>query len=176
MIYIKSKDLILRTILPKDLDFLYQVENDSNYFHLSDSYGPYTVTELKTYIVQTKASLSMAKQYRFVICLLDDTAIGFVDLFNYNEAKQDLGLGIIIYEKKYRKKGFAKKAIQLLKEYCFEHLAIKTIKASVLDDNKNSLLLFTQLGFKKMQTSIKWNSYLQEHRTLVHFTLNKNNN
>jgi diamine N-acetyltransferase len=173
MIYIKSKDLILRTILPEDLDFLYQVENDSNYFHLSDSYGPYTIAELKAYIVQAKTPLPKAKQYRFVICLLDDTAIGFVDLFHYNKEKQDLSLGIIIYEKQYRNKGFAKKTIQLLQVYCFERLAINAIKASVLDDNKNSLLLFTQLGFKKVQTSIKWNPYLQEHKILVHFTLNK---
>jgi len=173
MVYIKSTNLVLRTILSKDIDFLYAVENDNTYYHLSDSYGPYTREDLMLYITKASVPLKIAKQYRFVICLPDDTPIGFVDLFNYNEEKQDLGLGIIIYNKKQRNKGFAKKAIQLLKEYCFERLAINTIKASVLDDNKNSLLLFTQLGFKKRSTGIRWNSYLQEHKTLVYFTLNK---
>jgi len=173
MIYIKSNDLVLRTILPKDIDFLYAVENDSAYYHLSDSYGPYTREDLVAYITKANVPLKTAKQYRFVICLPDDAAIGFVDLFNYSEDKQGLGLGIIIYNKVHRNRGYAKKAIQLIQEYCFERLAINTIKASVLDDNKNSLLLFAQLGFKKGNTGIRWNSYLQEHKTLVYFTLNK---
>ena len=175
MIYIKNKQLVLRTITLEDLDFLAKVENDATYFHLSASYGPYSREELIAYIKTADIPIEVAKQYRFVICLPDESPIGFVDLFAYDDVEKTLGIGIIIYEEEYRNKGFAQGAISLLLDYCFDCLQIKCVNASVLADNKNSLLLFTRLGFQKTGTSSQWNPYLKQNKDMVYFVFDKLN-
>lgn len=175
MIYIKSKQLILRSIQLKDLDFLFEVENDTNYFHLSDSFGPYTHEQLANYIQSASTSIAQAKQYRFVIATVDDMPIGFLDLYDYDAVNKTVGLGIIIYNKSFRNKGFAKKAITLVTDYCFYKLALKYIEVAVLATNENSLLLFKSLGFIKYNEKAVWNTYLKTNKLMQYFKLIKNN-
>ncbi len=167
MIYIKNKNLTLRSIATEDIDFLFQVENDSKYFHLSDSYGPYTKQELLGYIEQAKLSLAVSKQYRLVICTPKDMPIGFLDLYGYNKTDQSVGLGIIIYDKQFRRQGYAKNAIDLLQQWVFNTGMIQTLFADVLATNQNSLLLFQSLGFKQYKTIPKWNPYLKEFKQMI---------
>ena len=174
MIYIQHKRLTLRSIEKQDIDFLFQVENDLKYFHLSDSYGPYTKEELLNYIHQAKAPLTKAKQYRLVICLPSNEPIGFLDLYAYNENEKSIGLGIIIYDKNYRNKGFAKTAITLINQWCFNTGMIQAIFADVLATNQNSLLLFRALGFKQYKIIDKWNPYLKVFKQMICLKLESN--
>ncbi len=175
MIYIKSKQLILRTIQLKDLDFLFEVENDADYFYLSDSFGPYTRLQLENYIQNASTSIYKAKQYRFVITTITENPIGFLDLYGYDANAKTVGLGIIIYDKKFRNKGLAKQAIKLIIDYCFYELGLKHIEVAVLATNENSLLLFTSLGFAKYDEKMVWNRYLKEYKLMHYFNLSKNN-
>lgn len=171
MIFIKSKKLTLRSLEQFDLDFLYQVENDSSYFHLNDGATGYSRKDLENYISNAKTPLTDIGQYRLVICLADNTTVGFVDLFDYMDNM--VSLGIIIHPKKYRNKELAKQAIQLINEYCFYKLNIKTIKVSILETNQNSLLLFESLHFIKKTEKLEWNSYLKKNILTKHLVLVK---
>ena len=70
----------------------------------------FTDQEFLDYIRNAKTDIKTAKQYRFVIDL-SDKPIGFIDLFDYDIISA--GVGIIII-KKFRNKGFAKEALNLI--------------------------------------------------------------
>ena len=107
---LKGRNIVLRPLQNTDLDFLFEIENNIENWQFGSEKKKYNKQELLDYITNAKTDISLAKQYRFVIDL-NSTPIGFIDLFNYTN--DSAGMGVIITEK-YRKKGFAREALNLL--------------------------------------------------------------
>ena len=141
---LKGKNIVLRPLQNSDLDFLFEVENNTKNWQFGSEKKEYNKQELLDYIANAKTDITVAKQYRFVIDL-NSTPIGFIDLFNYTN--DSAGMGVIITEK-YRKKGFAKEALNLLTDYAFIILDINQLHATVTKDNLASIKLFTSCGFE----------------------------
>ena len=141
---LKGKNLVLRPLQNTDLDFLFEIENNIENWQFGSEKKKYNKQELLDYITNAKTDISLAKQYRFVIDL-NSTPIGFIDLFNYTN--DSAGMGVIITEK-YRKKGFAREALNLLTDYAFIILDINQLHATVTKDNLESIKLFTSCGFE----------------------------
>ena len=141
---LKGRNIVLRPLQKTDLDFLFEIENNIENWQFGSEKKKYNKQELLDYITNAKTDISLAKQYRFVIDL-NSTPIGFIDLFNYTN--DSAGMGVIITEK-YRKKGFAKEALNLLADYAFVILDINQLYCSITKDNLRSIKLFTSCGFE----------------------------
>ena len=141
---LKGKNIVLRPLQNSDLDFLFDIENNTGNWQFGSEQKQYNKQELLDYIANAKTDIKVAKQYRFVIDL-NSTPIGFIDLFDYTT--DSAGVGVII-TKSYRNKGFAKEALNLLTDYAFVILDIAQLYATVTKDNLRSIKLFTSCGFE----------------------------
>lgn len=149
-----GKKVYLRIPEPNDLAFIYTLENNPNNWLVSHTLVPYSKETLKAYI-DSSHDIYSTKQVRFVICDLEDTPIGTIDLFDYNPQHQRVGIGVII-EPNYRKAGAASEALKLVIDYCFNTLILKNIYCNILDTNTNSKKLFLNHGFELIGIKKSW--------------------
>jgi diamine N-acetyltransferase len=154
MITLKYKDIVLRALEPSDLDFLYTLENDESVWEISNTNAPYSRHILKKYIENSHQDIYEAKQLRLAITLaVDGRCVGFVDLFDFDPKHKRVGLGILIFNKKDRRKGYAFDAIKAICNYGFTYLNLRQVYANITEDNIGSIALFTKIGF--LQTALK---------------------
>ena len=89
-----------------------------------------------------------------------------VDLFDFDPTNRRAGMGIILLPK-FRGTGYARKAVQLMVDYCFVHLKLSQLYAEVPDQNEESSKLFKASGFVKTGTKLQWlsngNSFTDVH-------------
>ena len=141
---LKGENITLRPLYLSDLNFLFEVENNTDNWRYGAENKVYTKEELTNYIANAKQDIATAGQFRFVIDL-ENTPIGFIDLFDYTA--NSAGVGVII-AKNYRRRGFAKEAMQLLSIYSFKTLNLKKLDCNIQKDNLASIKLFTSCGFE----------------------------
>ena len=140
---LKGKRVVLRSLERRDLDFICHIENNKKNWIFGSEEKHFTKKELESYIGNAKMNIEVAKQYRFVIDI-NTTPIGFIDLYNYTN--QSVSTGIII-EEKYRRKGYAKEAMQILEDYVFSTLNIGCITCVVNKNNYASKTFFINCDF-----------------------------
>lgn len=147
----------LRPLEHKDLDVLYQWENDPSVWEYSNTLTPYSVHALKTFIDNAvSADIYTLKQLRLVIESPNGVKVGFIDLFDFDPFNLKVGVGILIAEKEERGRGYAKEALELLCSYVKDHLGMIQIYCNITADNSASIHLFENLGFQKMGLKKNW--------------------
>jgi len=146
---LKEKEISLRTLESKDLDFLLNLENDRTLWKVSGTTRSFSEKEISNYISHAKQDIAISEQFRFVIDM-DGIAVGCIDLYEYNWVKQKAGVGIVML-KKYRRKGFAKQALELLIDYAWNKLQLKQLHTGIFSDNQSSVFLFQSVGFQKLR-------------------------
>ena len=151
-----GRQIVLRTLLIKDLDLLYEIENDTELWKYGSEKRKYNRDELLNYIKNSDINIDVAKQYRFAV-ELHQHAIGFIDLFDYNGLRA--GVGLIIH-KDFRAKGYGKEALSLLIEHAFSTLYLKELYCDVKEDNLASINLFVSCGFTFFDKQNKLNKYI----------------
>lgn len=156
----------LRALEPDDLSLLLDWENNPAFWTYSQQKVPYSEYLLKEYLKEAGKDLFEAGQLRLVICQ-NETAIGLVDLFDFDPDHQRAGVGIIIGSSQYRGQGFAQRALQLFLKYAFPAYNLKQVYAGMASDNQASLGLFEACGFKKYGTRKAWyrrgDEFVDEH-------------
>ena len=151
---LKDKDLILRALEPSDLEWLYQIENDTSLWTVSDTYKPYSKEVLARYLENAHQDIYTAKQLRLVI-EWSAQAIGLIDLFDFDPKHKRAYLGIVILGP-YRSKGFAKRALSLMMVYAKGTLDCHQLVATMTEDNTESIGLFESAGFKRTGVRKDW--------------------
>jgi diamine N-acetyltransferase len=145
---LENNRIQLRAVEPEDLEYLFQWENDTELWHLSNTLTPFSRFTLKKYIESAATDIFAAKQLRLMIeRKVDGIAIGAIDLFDYDPFHRRAGVGILIAEQSQRKKGFASEALEIIIEYSFETLGLKQLFCNVTETNSDSLKLFISKGF-----------------------------
>ena len=147
--------LQLRAMEPEDLQILYEWENDTDLWQSGSTRAPYSRYVLKRYIEESYKDIYESKQLRLMIELIDGTAVGIVDLFDFDPYNMRAEVGILVYPI-YQGRGIATQAIELLKKYAFEFLNIHQLYAYVSADNEHSLALFEKCGFTISGTLKAW--------------------
>lgn len=145
----------LRALEPEDLNFLFSTENDENFWEVSGTQIPYSKFTLKNYIANAHQDIYEAKQYRFVICDRKNTAVGMIDLFDFNPQHNRVGIGVLILPE-HQKAGYASEAIELIIDYTFSHLNIHQLFANITSDNTKSIALFEKFNFQKVGAKKDW--------------------
>ena len=134
--------MLLRKLQMSDFHFLKKIETNSIN---NEGFKLCTDEVLLSFITNRYHDFLIEGEIRLLI-EIDNEPVGFIDLFEYNKKESSAKVGIIIETKK-RQKGFAKKAINLLKikALC---LNLKVLKANISTDNKTSIALFEKCEFK----------------------------
>ena len=164
----KYKEIRLRAVEPEDLEHLYEWENNSQYWIISNTVSPFSKYTLKRYIENSHKNIYETGQLRLMIDhIKTKTTIGTIDIFDFDPFHKRAGLGILIADEKYRRKGYASMALKCLIDYCFETLLLHQLYCNILDNNCESIDLFVKLGFKEIGIKKDWiktdTGFISEH-------------
>jgi diamine N-acetyltransferase len=156
---LSKENIALRTPEPQDVEFLYQLENDPLFWHLSNTNMPFSRFDLEQYILLADKDIFKVRQARFIIELVEANrkkTIGAIDLFDIEPKHQRAGIGIMIIEES-RGFGYAGLALDVLIDYSFNQLELHQLYCNVEKDNLKSLKLFKEKGFVVSGEKKEWN-------------------
>lgn len=160
---LKGPTIHLRALEPEDLPFLEKVENNPEFWEISHTLTPFSNYTLSKYLEAAGRDIYEARQQRFGLELKGEL-IGFVDLFDFDPMHKRAGIGIVIAERRHRKMGYAREALELLCDYSFEHLGLHQLYANILEENQGSQALFKKLGFDLIGLKKDWVFYHGEFK------------
>jgi diamine N-acetyltransferase len=153
---LKGKSVFLRALEPEDLEFLFQIENNENFWEVSHTNTPFSKYVLKQYLENAHLDIFEAKQLRLIIIdTKTNKNLGLIDLFDFNPKHKRAGIGILI-DPAFQNKGFASESLELLIKYTFSHLELHQIYANITSDNANSIKLFESKNFTKVGVKKDW--------------------
>jgi diamine N-acetyltransferase len=153
----KYKKIKLRAIEPEDLELLYEWENNQGFWSISNTIIPFSRYTLRQYIENSHKNIYETGQVRLMIDYAEDNkTIGTIDIFDFDPFHKRAGIGILIAEESYRKKGLASMSLTCLINYCFETLQLHQLYCNIISNNVESLNLFTKQGFKLTGTKKDW--------------------
>ncbi|MEI6696510.1 MAG: GNAT family protein [Bacteroidota bacterium] len=141
---LKGNNIQLRAMEPEDIDMLYDWENDTSVWHISNTTTPFSRYVIEQYVFSVQ-DVFVNKQIRLMITV-DNKPIGCIDIFDFDPNNRKAGIGILIAGE-MRNKGFASDALETLIKYCFNALQLHQLYCSILTDNESSLKLFKKHGF-----------------------------
>ena len=156
---LSKENIVLRAPEPHDVEFLYQLENDPDFWHLSNTNMPFSRFDLEQYVLLADKDVFKTRQARFIIELSEANqkkTIGAIDLFDLEPKHQRAGIGIMIIEER-RGFGYAGEALDVLIDYSFNHLELHQLYCNVEKDNVKSLKLFKKKGFIVSGEKKEWN-------------------
>ena len=164
----KYKEISLRAIEPEDLELLYEWENDTSYWILSNTVVPFSKYTLKLYLENSHKDIYETGQMRLIIDHIpDNVSIGTIDIFDFDPFHKRAGLGILIARQDYRRKGYASMALKCVVDYCFKTLQLHQIYCNILANNCESMDLFKKIGFVQSGIKKDWiktsDGYLDEY-------------
>lgn len=168
---IQGEKIKLRALEPTDLDFLYRLENNTEFWEFGHTQTPLSKFVLKQYLENSFRDIYEVKQLRLVITDLNSKVIGLIDFFDFDPKNKRVGLSIIIEDADQRHKGYGLEAIQLVCHYAFSNLNVHQVYANITSDNKKSMNLFEKAGFKKSGIKRDWNFFGGEFKDEVLFQL-----
>ncbi len=153
---LSNNKITLRALEPDDVDQLYNWENDSAVWKVSNTKTPVSKFILASYIKTADRDIWESKELRLVIETVDGKAIGTVELFDFDPYHQRAGLGVMVFSEDNRQKGYASEAIELISDYALNEIGIYQLYANVAESNLASVGLFTKLGFEITGTKKNW--------------------
>ena len=153
--WLKDDAISLRTPEPEDLELMYAMENDTTLWSVGNTTLPYSRYTLRQYLEQSKQDLYAERQARFVIGVENGEAAGMIDLADFDplNSRAEVCIGLL---GKYRGKGIAARALNLICDYAFKKLHINQLYAFIPEWNEESLGLFEKNGFKKSALLKQW--------------------
>lgn len=150
----KYKKISLRALEPEDLELLYEWENNDSYWTISNTLTPFSKFTLKRYLENSHKNIYETGQLRLMIDHISDkVTIGTIDIFDFDAFHKRAGLGILIANQTYRRKGYAAMSLTYLIDYCFKTLQLHQLYCHILANNCESMDLFKKHGF--VQTGIR---------------------
>ena len=153
---LESGQVVLRAIEPEDLDLLYEWENDTSLWELSNTRAPFSKQVLAQYLKNTSRDIYEQKQVRLIIQVEGNRPVGAVDLFDIDLFNQRAGIGILIHKTEDRRHGYALDALKALEHYVTEILGIRQLFANISEDNTESIHLFQKAGYTLTGIKKKW--------------------
>lgn len=150
-----GEKVTLREMQDSDLEFILDWENRPELDYLGDEHEPLTEAQISHFINQSTGDIYTDGQLRLMIDSGNKT-IGCIDLFHFDPYNLRAGVGILIADKEDRKSGYAKEALNLLTNYCFEVMNFRQLYCHIPVDNEASLRLFSTSGFEETGRCHDW--------------------
>ncbi len=166
---LEKDNIQLRVPEPEDIEFLLNMENDSNLWHISNTHNPFSRFDIEQYILLSDKDVYSTNQLRFMVDYKEESqtqTIGTIDVFDFNAHNRRAGIGISLIEN-VRQKGHAGTALDILIDYMFVHLNLHQIYCNIEKNNNDSIGLFKSRGFKEAGIKKDWNlrnnNWVDEH-------------
>jgi diamine N-acetyltransferase len=164
----KYQQISLRALEPEDLELLYKWENNESYWVISNTITPFSKYTLKRYLKNSHKNIYETGQLRLMIDHIEDkTAIGTIDIFEFDPFHKRAGIGILVENEAYRRKGYGSMALKCLTDYCFKTLQLHQLYCNILSNNCESMELFKKQGFVECGIKKDWikssDGYIDEH-------------
>ena len=148
MAFLENKDLFLRALEPEDLDILYAWENNPELWKYGSTLMPYSKFALRDYLNNSLHGIIHSRQLRMMAIEKSSlTAIGTVDLFDFDPIHQRAGIGILV-DTPYRRKGYGSETLRLTAGYAFDILHINQLYAYIPVSNTSSFNLLKKCGYE----------------------------
>ncbi len=156
MTLLHNQTLSLRALEPTDLDWLYDLENDTALWLPTNTPAPFSRQILYDYLQQYTGDIYTTRQLRLAIEITaDNTPVGTVDLFDLDPLNNRAEAGLYI-SPEHRGKGYGQAAIQLLCEYAERHLGLAQVYAFIATGNAACLAAFEACGFTRAGVLRHW--------------------
>ena len=143
-----SNDIItLRSLEPTDLDVLYQWENDTSLWTVSNIMAPSPKSYLWQYLQNYDSDIYNTRQLRLMVTLTTTgEAIGTIDLTNLDPLNNRAELGILI-DHAHEGKGYGSEALKLTIGYVRDYLGLFQLYTLVPTNNTACIALLKKHGF-----------------------------
>jgi diamine N-acetyltransferase len=154
----QSAKVLLRAVEPSDIDFIFQLENDTSNWHVSNTLAPFSRYTIEQYVLNSEQDIFTQKQLRLIIEAKDQIEpkrIGCIDLFDFDPLHKRAGVGIVIIAEE-QKKGYASESLSLLIKHCFAVLGLHQLFCNISPENNISLALFQKHGFVSCGVKKDW--------------------
>ena len=159
----------LRAMELEDLSTLYDIENDTSLWDVTDTNVPYSRAILLDYLSSARNDIFADKQVRLMAENREGSVVGIVDVVNFEPRHQRAEVGIVVAPA-FRKRGYAKAILRQTIDYCRNIVGLHQLYSVIPEDNKASLRLFQHAGFTYetvLKDWIKWgknykNAYLMQ--------------
>ncbi len=158
---LENDKIKLRAPEPEDLEFLFEMENDTSLWHLSNTISPFSRFDLEQYILMSDKDIYKIRQLRFIIEKLNGSAVGIIDLFDFEPVHKRSGIGIMV-KAEDQKNGYASAALELIFNYSVRMLGLHQLYCNIEYSNVNSLRLFEKNGFVITGNKKDWNNFQGE--------------
>lgn len=167
---LETETVRLRALELSDVDNLYLWENDTDIWSVSQTYAPFSKAVLSAFIESQKYDIYHTHQLRMVIERKDTCeAVGAIDIFDFDPHNARAGVGIVVYEKSFRGKGYGRQALELVLEYSRKVLCLHQLYCDVFTDNIASAALFRSAGFQSIGIKKSWSRAGAEWRDVEMF-------
>lgn len=154
---LEGESVVLRALEPEDVDVLYKWENDTSVWKASNTVAPFSKYTLRQFVENQLYDMFETKQIRLIVEARDPhRPIGAVDLFDIDPCNRRAGVGILIYESRDKRHGYASEALSLLIRYCFQTLMLNQLYCNISAFNVPSLGLFQSKGFSIVGLKKEW--------------------
>lgn len=152
---IKVGDIgFLRALETSDLDWLYSIENNAEWWHLGISKEPWSKDVLSKYIHSQPGNLMRDGQLRLIL-EVEGLPLGALDVYDYDPIARKGGLGIVMNQEA-QGKGLAKMAMGSFVQYLLQTIGLNMVYAVTPITNEASIALFESLQFKNSGTLRHW--------------------
>ncbi|MBR5638746.1 MAG: GNAT family N-acetyltransferase [Muribaculaceae bacterium] len=160
-----SNDIVtLRSLEATDLDVLYQWENDSRLWTVSNIMAPSPKSYLWQYLQNYDSDIFNTRQLRLMITLTETAEpVGTVDLTNFDPFNNRAEFGIMIDQAQVGK-GIGDAALKLTISYVRDYLGLFQLYALVPESNTVCITMLRKHGFTSSGLLKKWIN----HGTEIH--------
>jgi len=156
MAFLENEHLILRALEPEDLDILYEWENNVELWKHGSTLTPYSKFALRDYITDSLQGILYTRQLRLMaVEKKTQTAVGTIDLFDYDPINQRACIGILV-DTQFRRKGYGEEILYMTADYAFNTLHLNQIYAYAPVSNTVSLRLLSKCGYQQAGLLKSW--------------------
>jgi diamine N-acetyltransferase len=153
---LKGNSIFLRVVESEDATKLFLWENDPKNWKVSNTEVPFSMHSIHQ-LIEQQSNIRNSGEIRFIICLNENgNSIGTLDLYDINFKHGYATIGIMVAEESERRKGFAAESLRLISDYARDILDLTNLQCTIHADNKRSIALFENVGFKKVGIRKNW--------------------
>ncbi len=154
---IEGRIVRLRAVEPDDVETMYAWENDPRVWRVSGTLAPFSRHILSRFVEEQQFDIYQTRQLRLMIENPEGVPVGTLDLFEFDPRNRRAGVGILIYDRSQRRRGYASDAIATVADYARRVLALHQLWCNVGVGNRASIGLFRNAGFTQAGVKREWN-------------------
>lgn len=117
---------------------------DSEYPHTFENFDSF-LTRMKRMIENPNRNSELFE----IVDLYDEEVIGVIDVYGIDYHNKRCFVSCTIGDKSYRGRGYGKKSLELILEYCFNSLKMNKVGATSFDFNETWIRILEKAGFRK---------------------------